>query len=37
METQREKRVHTSLLAAIEKRCLIWMARRIPRPSTRIT
>jgi len=30
MENQREKRVHTSLLAAIEKRCLIWMARRIP-------
>ena len=30
MENQRETRVHTSLLAAIEKRCLIWMARRIP-------
>jgi archaetidylinositol phosphate synthase len=29
METPREKRVHTSLLAAIEKRCLIRMARRI--------
>lgn len=24
------KRVHTSVLAAAEKRCLIWMARRIP-------
>ena len=29
METPRETRVHTSLLAAVEKRCLIWMARRI--------
>jgi phosphatidylglycerophosphate synthase len=29
METPREKRVHNSLLAAVEKRCLIWMARRI--------
>jgi archaetidylinositol phosphate synthase len=26
------RRVHTSLLAAIEKRCLIWMAQRIPAP-----
>jgi archaetidylinositol phosphate synthase len=26
----RERRVHTSLLAAIEKRCLIWMAQRMP-------
>ena len=25
-------RVHTSLLAAVEKRCLIWMAGRIPAP-----
>ena len=25
-------RVHTSLLAAVEKRCLIWMAERMPRP-----
>ena len=25
-------RVHTSLLAAVEKRCLIWMASRIPEP-----
>ena len=24
------KRVHTSLLAAVEKRCLIWMAERLP-------
>ena len=23
-------RVHTSLLAGVEKRCLVWMARRIP-------
>jgi len=31
--TYREaKRVHTSVLAAAEKRCLIWMARRIPAP-----
>ena len=29
--TYREaKRVHTSMLAAAEKRCLIWMARRLP-------
>lgn len=26
------KRVHTSMLAAAEKRCLVWMASRIPRP-----
>ena len=26
----RETRVHTSLLASIEKRCLIWMAQRMP-------
>jgi phosphatidylglycerophosphate synthase len=26
------RRVHDSLLAAIEKRCLIWMARRMPAP-----
>ena len=32
METKRETRVHTSLLAAIEKRCLIWIARRLPSP-----
>jgi archaetidylinositol phosphate synthase len=30
MNGQREVRVHTSLLAAVEKRCLIWMARRMP-------
>src|SRR4026209_1088137 len=24
------KRVHTSLLADVEKRCLIWMAQRLP-------
>ena len=29
-QTVREKRVHTSLLAGIEKRCLIWMAERLP-------
>jgi phosphatidylglycerophosphate synthase len=30
--TYREaKRVHTSVLAAAEKRCLIWMAQRLPR------
>ena len=30
--TYREaKRVHTSVLAAAEKRCLIWMAERLPR------
>ena len=30
--TYREaKRVHTSILAAAEKRCLIWMAERLPR------
>ena len=30
--TYREaKRVHTSVLAAVEKRCLIWMAERLPR------
>jgi archaetidylinositol phosphate synthase len=26
------RRVHESLLAAVEKRCLIWMARRLPPP-----
>jgi archaetidylinositol phosphate synthase len=26
----RENRIHTSLLAGVEKRCLIWMARRLP-------
>lgn len=31
MERSREIRLHTSLLAAIEKRCLIWMAHRLPR------
>ena len=30
MNYRRETRIHTSLLAAIEKRCLIWMARRLP-------
>ena len=30
MENREAKRVHTSLLADIEKRCLIWMARRMP-------
>jgi phosphatidylglycerophosphate synthase len=30
MEKVRETRIHTSLLAAVEKRCLIWTARRIP-------
>ena len=29
---QEATRVHDSLLAAVEKRCLIWMARRIPAP-----
>ena len=24
------KRVHTSILAAAEKRCLVWMAQRLP-------
>ena len=29
--TQTEaRRVHDSLLAAVEKRCLIWMAQRLP-------
>jgi phosphatidylglycerophosphate synthase len=31
MAAPRETRVHTSLLAGVEKRCLIWMARRLPR------
>ena len=31
MTAQREIRIHASLLASIEKRCLIWMAHRIPR------
>ena len=31
MANAREVRIHTSILASIEKRCLIWMARRIPR------
>jgi uncharacterized membrane protein len=30
MERSREIRLHTSLLAAIEKRCLVWMAHRLP-------
>jgi phosphatidylglycerophosphate synthase len=30
MANAREIRIHTSILAPIEKRCLIWMARRIP-------
>ena len=30
MEYREAKRVHTSLLAAVEKRCLIWMAQRLP-------
>src|SRR5919108_2924914 len=30
MATPRETRIHTSLLAAVEKRCLIWMAERLP-------
>jgi phosphatidylglycerophosphate synthase len=30
MAVQHETRVHTSLLAAVEKRCLIWMAERLP-------
>jgi phosphatidylglycerophosphate synthase len=30
MEYREAKRVHTSLLADIEKRCLIWMAKRLP-------
>ena len=30
MEHREAKREHTSLLADIEKRCLIWMARRLP-------
>ena len=25
-----ETRIHTSLLAALEKRCLIWIAKRLP-------
>ena len=29
---QEAQRVHGSLLAALEKRCLIWMAQRIPAP-----
>src|SRR6187200_1775388 len=24
------KRIHTSVLAAVEKRCLVWMAQRLP-------
>ena len=31
MERSREIRLHTSLLAAVEKRCLVWMAQRLPR------
>jgi archaetidylinositol phosphate synthase len=31
MANAREIRIHTSILASIEKRCLIWMAHRIPR------
>jgi phosphatidylglycerophosphate synthase len=30
MAAQPETRVHTSLLADVEKRCLIWMAKRLP-------
>ena len=30
MAAQPETRVHTSLLADVEKRCLIWMAQRLP-------
>jgi archaetidylinositol phosphate synthase len=30
MAVQTETRVHTSLLADVEKRCLIWMAKRLP-------
>jgi archaetidylinositol phosphate synthase len=30
MANPRETRIHTSLLAAVEKRCLIWMAQRLP-------
>ncbi|HSC29777.1 MAG TPA: CDP-alcohol phosphatidyltransferase family protein [Vicinamibacterales bacterium] len=30
MSNARERRVHTSLLAALEKRCLVWMAERMP-------
>jgi phosphatidylglycerophosphate synthase len=30
MTYRRETRIHTSLLANVEKRCLIWMARRLP-------
>ena len=30
MNSQREVRIHTSVLAAVEKRCLIWMAHRLP-------
>jgi phosphatidylglycerophosphate synthase len=31
MATNREVRIQTSMLAAVEKRCLIWLAHRIPR------
>jgi phosphatidylglycerophosphate synthase len=30
MANAREVRIHTSILAPIEKRCLIWIARRLP-------
>jgi archaetidylinositol phosphate synthase len=30
MATPRETRIHTSLLASVEKRCLVWMAQRLP-------
>ena len=30
MDRPREVRVHTSLLADVEKRCLVWMAQRLP-------
>jgi len=30
MANPRETRIHASLLANVEKRCLIWMARRLP-------
>ena len=31
MAADRETRIHASLLASIEKRCLIWLAHRLPR------
>jgi archaetidylinositol phosphate synthase len=32
MPPPRETRIHTSLLAAVEKRCLVWLAGRMPAP-----